>query len=175
MDIVEAIKTRRSVRKYDVKRHVDDDLIKEVISDAGQAPSAHNRQPWRFIIFRDPLKKKKIAERSKWAKFFDKVPVGIIVLAEFNFVRTTGEDKAVKYYSIQDSAAAIQNLLLSAWNLGLGTCWIGDFDENQLKELFHVPVGWNPVGIIAMGYPHPEWKGHPTVRKGIDDILEFDD
>lgn len=175
MEVMEAIKTRRSVRKYDATRHVENELIKKAIESASWAPSAHNGQPWHFIVFRDNYKKKKIAERSKWAKFFEGAPVGIIVLAEFSHERTVTKEKTLKYFSIQDSAAAIQNLLLSAWNYGIGTCWIGDFDEIQLEKLFDIPENWSPIGIIAMGYPHEDWKGRPTSRKSVDEVLEFED
>ncbi|MDK2799233.1 MAG: hypothetical protein PWQ70_852 [Clostridiales bacterium] len=174
MEVIEAIKTRRSIRKYDSRREVEDTVIRKIIECAAWAPSAHNKQPWKFIIFRDQDKKQKIADRSKWAKFLPEAPVGIVVVADFSYSRPVKEEKALRYYCIQDSAAAIQNLLLAAWNFGLGTCWIGDFNENQLREMFAIPLGLNAVGIIALGYPHPEWRNHPRPRKPVEEILCFE-
>ncbi|MGI6705833.1 MAG: nitroreductase family protein [Clostridia bacterium] len=174
MDLLEGIKSRRSVRRYDMERTVEDEVIRKIIEYAGWAPSANNGQPWNFIVFRDPEKKRRIAERSRWAKFLPEVPVGIVVVTEFSRAREVKEEKALRYFSIQDSAAAIQNLLLAAWAFGLGTCWIGDFDEEQLRDMFDIPEGHNAVGIIALGYPHPEWKGTPRPRKPVDEILHFE-
>jgi nitroreductase len=159
MELKEVIETRRSIRKFDPDKPVEDSLLKEIIELASMAPSAHNGQPWRFIIIRNQEKKEKIAEKYKRASnFLIHTPVVIAVVANFNDIRKAGEDseKAVKYYCVQDTAAAIENLLLSAWNFGLGTCWIGDFDESLLRELLNIPEGCNAVALIAVGYPSPE-------------------
>ncbi|MPW26488.1 nitroreductase family protein [Alkalibaculum sp. M08DMB] len=173
MDVIEAIKTRRSIRKFDTNNYVSDDLIKKIIECAGWAPSAHNQQPWHFIVFRDSNRKIKIAERSKWAKFFEHAPVGIVVLTDFSLARESKGDKLLKYYCLQDSAAAVENLLLSAWNYNLGTCWIGDFDEEQLYDLFNISKNWVPVGIIAMGYPDQQWSGKASPRRNVEEIVDF--
>lgn len=177
MDLLEAIKTRRSIRKFDPDRLVEDSLLKEIIELAALAPSAHNGQPWRFIIIRDQEKKEKIAHKYKRASnFLIHTPVVIAVVAEFSDIRKAGEssDKAVKYYCVQDTAAAIENLLLSAWDFGLGTCWIGDFDEALLREMLFIPEEYNTVALIALGYPRPGKHFPIPHRKPIDEIISYE-
>ncbi|MGI6113074.1 MAG: nitroreductase family protein [Mahellales bacterium] len=174
LDVIEAIKSRRSIRMFDNSRPVDDDILKEIITCGTWAPSAHNNQPWRFVVIRDPKKKEQMAMRSRWAKFLTQTPVAIVVIAEFSHRRKVSDDKAVRYFSVQDTAAAIQNILLAATNYGLGTCWIGDFDEGQLAEMCNIPEGWNPVCIIAMGYPHPDFKPAIPRRKLLQEVMFYE-
>ena len=174
MDVIQAIKSRRSIRSFDNSRPVDDDILKEIISCGMWAPSAHNRQPWRFVVIRDPKKKEMMAKRSRWAKFLTKTPVAIIVVADFSRRRKVSGDDVVTHFCIQDTAAAIQNILLAATSFGLGTCWIGDFDEEQLTEMCNIPEGWNPVGIIALGYPHPDFKTGTPRRKALEEVMFYE-
>lgn len=175
MDIIEAIKTRRSIRKFDIERQVDDRVLMDIIECASWAPSAHNEQPWKFIIFRDKEKMRKIAERYvRASNFLIHTPAAIAVVADFRHIRKADGDKVVKYYSTQDTAAAIQNILLAAWSFGLGTCWIGDFDELQLREMFNIPEGYNAVGVIAIGYPRPGKKFPVPRRKPLEEIMSFE-
>ena len=88
------------------------DILKEIITCGTWAPSAHNNQPWRFVVIRDPKKKEQMAMRSRWAKFLTQTPVAIVVIAEFSHRRKVSDDKAVKYFSVQDTAAAIQLSLI---------------------------------------------------------------
>jgi nitroreductase len=147
------IKTRRSVRRYSNK-NVSNELIEEIIDAARFAPSAHNHQPWKFIVTRDKDKLEEIAEDSKYAKFISTAPVAIIVCADYenSQTRKANKDYFVKYFCIQDTAAAIQNILLSAHSLGLGTCWIGDYNEEKLTEIFKIKEPYYPVGIISVGF-----------------------
>jgi len=169
MEVIEAIKGRRSIRKYK-DEPVARELILQIIEAGRWAPSAMNAQPWKFIVTTDQAKKEKMADRSRYAKFLPNAPVAIIVCARFDERRQV-EDKALRYFSIQDTAAAIQNMLLAAYSLGLGTCWIGDFDERQLKELFTIPENYNPVAIIALGYP--DVQPTSTFRKPVEEIIDF--
>lgn len=153
MDVLNAIQTRRSIRQFKPDP-VPDELVWKVIEAAGFAPSAHNGQPWEFIVTRDNEKKRRLNEGRKYTRFLPDTPVVIVVCARFpDKPRDVPGEKGLRYMCIQDTAAAIQNMLLAAHALGLGTCWVGDFDDTQVKEMFCIPEPVAPVALVALGYP----------------------
>ncbi|MCK8825818.1 nitroreductase family protein [Fuchsiella alkaliacetigena] len=173
MDLLSLIKTRRSIRRYSDKA-VSNDLIEKIVNVARFAPSAHNEQPWKFIVTRDKEKLKEISEESKYARFLSSAPVAIIVCADYenSEQRRADNDYSVKYFCIQDTAAAIQNMLLAAHGLGLGSCWIGEYDEKQLCELFNISDPYFPVAIISLGFTDSQ----PSTpkRKPLDEVLCYE-
>jgi nitroreductase len=145
MDVLEAIKTRRSVRRFK-KERVPPNLLKEVLEAARWAPSARNSQPWRFIIIVDEDLKKRVANATTAGKFLAEAPLGIAVAVNTRATRHPAED----------GAAATMNILLAAHALGLGACWIGSYGssyEEEVKRVLGVPEGWALLSIIALGYP----------------------
>jgi nitroreductase len=145
MDVLEAIKTRRSVRRFK-KERVPPNLLKEVLEAARWAPSARNSQPWRFIIIVDEDLKKRVANATTAGKFLAEAPLGIAVAVNTRATRHPAED----------GAAATMNILLAAHALGLGACWIGSYGssyEEEVKRILGVPEGWALLSIIALGYP----------------------
>jgi len=150
MELSEAIKKRRSIRAYK-KQNVPEEIVEKLIDAASFAPSAGNIQPWKFVIARKPDTKKKLAQAASQA-FIEEAPVVIIVCA--NEARSSmGYDVRGKtLYCIQDTAAATQNILLTAYSLGLGTCWVGAFNENEAKKAINAPEEMRPVAIIPVGY-----------------------
>ena len=145
MDVLEAIKTRRSVRRFK-KERVPPNLLKEVLEAARWAPSARNSQPWRFIIIVDEDLKKRVANATTAGKFLAEAPLGIAVAVNTRATRHPAED----------GAAATMNILLAAHALGLGACWIGSYSssyEEEVKRILGVPEGWALLSIIALGYP----------------------
>lgn len=151
MDVFEAIQGRRSIRKYQTKE-ISEELITKLLSAAIMAPSAGNRQAWEFIIVRDLKTKKALALAAYDQVFIVNAPVVIIVCA--NQMRSAQRygSRGVELYCIQESAAAIQNLLLMAYSLGLGTCWVGAFNESIVSKLLEIPEGIRPVALIPVGY-----------------------
>jgi len=170
MELFEALKNRRSIRRF-LNKEVDEGTVEKLIEAATWAPSAHNAQPWDFIIIRDKGMLKEMGEKSKYAKFISQAPVAIVVCARFGEKRQRDEDKYLEYYCIQDTAAAIQNMLLAAHGLGLGACWIGDFKEHILRPLLGVPEGHNIVGIVALGYPEPGVRPVMPRRKRPEEVI----
>lgn len=146
MDLWEAIARRRSVRRYRPQA-VDWDILERVIDAARLAPSADNEQAWEFVVTRDPSKKEALSGRrySRFLKDADAVVVVCIHSGPCSDLR--------RFFRIQSSAAAIQNLLLAAHAEGLGTCWVGDFDPPLVRSLFAIPDYYDPVALIAIGYP----------------------
>jgi nitroreductase len=152
VDVMTAIRTRRSVRRFS-REQVSDSLLRSIFEAARWAPSAHNKQPWYFIVSSVQEKKEKIAQASTWAKFLPDAPVMIIVCTRLDYKWKSTPPKMIEWFSLQSTAAAIQNLLLAAHSLGLATCWIGDINSGLLAELFTIPRSYEPVAIIALGYP----------------------
>ncbi len=157
MEVFEAIKGRRSIRAFK-EQNVSEETIKKLIESATWAPSAGNIQPWEFIIVKERETKIGLSEAALDQEFLEEAPVLIIVCA--NEIKSSQRygTRGTTLYCIQDTAAAIQNIHLTAFSLGLGTCWVGAFDENQAREILHVPEGIRPVAMIPVGYPNEKPK-----------------
>lgn len=150
MSIIEIIKNRRSIRKYK-KEDIPYEKILGILEAARWAPSSGNLQNWYFIIVKDPEKREKISEIAD-QEFIKNAPVLIVVCSDTESVKYYYGEKG-KIYAIQNIAAAIQNILLKAYEDGYGTCWIGSFDEDKIKELLGVPKNIEVHAIITLGIP----------------------
>lgn len=171
MDVFEAIKGRRSIREF-TKQDVPKDSVEKIIDAARMAPSAGNIQPWEFVVVRDSQTKRKIAEAALDQMFIATAPVVIIVCAHLRRSAQGYGSRGEKLYVIQDTAAATENILLVAYVLGLGTCWIGAFEEDKVKEILELPLEVRPVAIIPIGYPAE--KLSPPPRRSLDEIIHAD-
>jgi len=152
MDVLEAIKGRRSIRAFK-SEDVSSEVVEKLIDAAICAPSAGNIQPWEFIIVRKPEIKRKLAEAALNQEFIETAPVVIVVCANENRSSQGYGVRGKTLYCIQDTAAATQNILLCAYSLGLGSCWVGAFREEKVSEILGIPNGIRPVAIIPIGYP----------------------
>ncbi|MBS7615708.1 nitroreductase family protein [Candidatus Bathyarchaeota archaeon] len=151
MEVLEAIKGRRSIRAFK-SLDVSQETVEKLIDAARWAPSAGNLQPWEFVIVRNPEIKRKLAEAALGQSFVEEAPVVIVVCADEERSAGGYGARGRTLYCIQDTAAAIQNIHLAAYALGLGTCWVGAFREDEAKEILKVPKGVRPVAIIPVGY-----------------------
>ena len=148
MDIYQAIKLRKSVRAFQ-KRDVDKDVIHRILEAARLAPSAKNFQEWRFVVVRDPETRLRLAVAARDQKFVAEAPVVLACCAETDdHVMTCGQ----LCYPI-DVAIAIDHITLCAVAEGLGTCWIGAFFEEQVKEILNIPPEIRVVQLLPIGYP----------------------
>ena len=165
MGVFEVIQSRRSIRKFR-KDPVEEAKLRNVLEAARLAPSAKNLQPWRFIVVSDSRIKGglKAAYGSEW---FTSAPVIIVACAlpEEAWVRMDGEE----YWKI-DIAIAMQNLILAATEEGLGTCWIGAFNEEAVKRELGIPAKVRVVAMTPLGYPD-EKKEKVTARKPLAEII----
>lgn len=152
MDVFRAIVERKSIRKFE-KREVDDKLIGVILYMATMAPSAGNTQEWNFIVVKEEEIKKKLAKAALDQNFIAEAPVVIVVCADLEKISLRYGKRGELLYSIQDTALAIQNILLSAHALGLGSCFVGAFDEEKVKSILELPDNLRPVAIIPIGYP----------------------
>jgi nitroreductase len=151
MDVLEAIKGRRSIRAFK-SDDVSAEIVDKLIDAAMQAPSAGNIQPWEFIIVRESEIKRSLAEAALGQSFIKEAPVVIVVCANESRSSQRYRVRGETLYCLQDTAAAIQNLLLFAFSVGLGTCWIGAFREEEARKVLKIPSGIRPVAIIPVGY-----------------------
>jgi nitroreductase len=152
MELSEAIKGRRSIRAFRNKA-VPEEIVEKLIDAASWAPSAGNIQPWEFVIVRKSAVKKNLAQAALNQTFVEEAPVVIVVCADEERSSMGYGVRGRTLYCIQDTAAATQNILLTAYSLGLGACWIGAFHEDEAKKALNAPEGIRPVGIIPVGYP----------------------
>jgi len=168
MDVYEAVVTRKSVRAFEDK-DVPQAMVSRLLEAARLAPSASNRQEWRFVVVRDGAVRTQLAEAAKGQKFVGEAPVVLACCAETDgHVMACGQ----ACYPI-DLAIAIDHITLCAAADGLGTCWIGAFDEGRVKEILGIPPEIRVVGLLPLGYPRD-----PAVvskkRVALDDIVKYE-
>ena len=156
MEINEAILTRRSIRKY-TKEQISDTQVETLLKAGMYAPSAVNKQPWHFIVFRDKNKVDEIIKVHPNASMLKDASLGILVCFDENLQHDNG-------YGLLDCSAATQNILLAAHGMGLGACWIGIYPRKNrieaLKNVFNLPGHVVPLSVISAGYP-AEKKSRP--------------
>jgi len=184
MDLMELIKTRRSIRKYKTTL-VDDSIIESVLEAARWAPSWKNSQCWRFIVVRDDAIKNKLAGTLIAASGLGEVnpsdsavrgaPVVIVTCAELGKSGYNGGEAATDkgdFWYMFDAGLAAQNLMLAAHSLGMATVPAGLFDAEQAASILQVPEGFCVVMITPLGYPDREPK--PVPRKELADLVYYD-
>lgn len=172
MDFKDLVKSRRSIRNF-VDKEVSKDLILELLEAARFAPSAGNCQPWHFYVVKNKELLARLGERAYDREWFTKAPLAIVVCVDIPEAERRYKERGRNLYCYQDTAAAIQNILLSAKALGLGSCWIGAFDEEALVDILELDETTRPVAIIALGYP-ADGPIAPK-RKPIEEITSFID
>lgn len=171
MEFFEALKLRRSVRSF-TEDEVSDEEVKKIIDAARWAPSAGNIQPWEFVVVRKPETKKRLAESALGQSFIEEAPVVIVVCANEARSRMGYGSRGANLYCIQDTAAATENLLLAASALGLGSCWVGAFHEDQVREILKLPGGVRPVAIVPIGRPAERPK--PPRKRSLTEIVHHE-
>jgi len=152
MNLVDAITSLVSVKKFE-KTLVDDKLIGVILYMGTHAPSAGNVQPWEFIIVKDEDTKKRLYEAAIKQEQVRDAPVDIIVCADLKKASLKYQERGEFLYSIQDTAGMITIMMITANDLGLGSCWVRAFDEEIVKDIVNLPKELRPVGIVSIGYP----------------------
>jgi nitroreductase len=171
MDLFEAIKGRRSIRVFKGKEVSAEEVLSLI--DAGRwAPSAGNIQPWEFIVVRGSGTKRALAEAALGQGFVGEASVVIVVCADEHRSSQGYGIRGKLLYCIQDTAAALQNIHLMAYSLGLGTCWVGAFNEEEARRILGIPWGIRPVAMVAVGYPAeaPE----PPRRRPLSEAVHYE-
>ncbi len=169
--MLEVIKKRCSVRRYQATP-VPEEAIGQLLEAARWAPSAGNLQPWFFYVVRSQGVKECLAAAALEQRFIAQAPVVIVVCAEPERSGRVYGERGRRLYCYQDTAAAVQNILLAATAMGLGTCWVGAFHEDRVRECLAVPPHRVPVAIIPVGYPAEE-PVHRTTRREPEEIVSY--
>ena len=179
MDVMEAVRKRKSVRAYK-NTPIDDKTLSTVLEAARLAPSWANTQTWRFIVIKDSGIKSKLIETSlrvgnRGFEALRQAPIAIAACAEMNRAGCRDgqptTDKA-GYWFMFDVALAMQNLVLVAESLGLGTVYLGGFDAKKAEEILGVPSGYCIVAMTPLGYPDEQPEARP--RKELSEIIFHD-
>jgi nitroreductase len=167
MELFEAIRTRRSIRAY-MPKEVEQEKLDHVLEAARLAPSGANRQAWRFIVIRDAEVRRQLAGITRGQDFVADAPVVIAATATDPSVTTGSGEPAHRI----DIAIAVDHMTLAAHDLGLGTCWIGAFDQRGAEQVLGVPKEAEVVVLLTLGYPAKE--GVFRGRKSIEEIVSYD-
>jgi nitroreductase len=150
MEFNDVIRTRRSIRKFSQKA-IEESVLKKILEGIRIAPSGSNRQPWKFIVIKSQETKDKLVAACRDQKFIAEAPV---IIAACSLVIESNRGNYMKEFSVLvDVSIAFDHLMLAARNEGLGTCWIGAFDNETVKGILGIPKEINVVALTPLGYP----------------------
>ena len=167
MNVMEAIKERRSIRNYS-DRPVEDEELNTILEAARLAPSAANRQEWRYVVVRDEATRQELMKAAKGQAFVGQAQVVIAACAETdNHVMSCGQ----MCYPI-DVAISVDHMTLAAMEAGLGTCWVGAFYEEEVKRILGIPDDIRVVELLSVGYPVDI--PPPRPRKAMSEIVRYE-
>jgi len=167
LDFYEVIRTRRSIREFRPDP-IPDEVLKRALDAARIAPSGSNRQPWRFILVRDEGLKEKLVPLAGGQRFIAEAPI-VVVACGIDIKHNRGGYMG-DMSMLVDVAIAFDHLTLAARAEGLGTCWIGSFDNNRIKDLLKIPMEANVVALTPLGYPRGGFS-EPGPRKSLGEIV----
>ncbi len=167
MDIFTAIRERKSVREFR-DADIENAKLLSILEAARLSPSAKNMQAWKFVVVRDAATRKKLAEAANGQIFAGTAPVIIVACGTApEYIMPCGQHA----YAI-DLSIACTHMVLEAWELGIGSCWLGAFNETEVKNILNIPKSVRVVAMIPFGYaagPVPS-----TSRKRLDEIMSYD-
>ena len=162
MSLFDIVLSRRSIRRYE-KKDVPEDVLNKILEAGRQAPSAGNQQPWHFIVLTDYDIKEKMSH-GRWNTFVKDSAFTVVGC------RYIGNEEG-REWSMVDTTIALQNMVIAAWALQVGSCWIGDFKEEEVKKVLDIPEDWKVVALITFGYPAEKPGNRP--RKQINEIVNY--
>ncbi len=168
MDIYRAIKNRYSVRDYKLEP-VPKQSLENILSAGRLAPSGHNKQPWKFVVVQNEDKKRKLARAAHHQDFVGQAPIVIVAVGlEPDYVMSCGISACAVNLAI-----AVSHMILAAVAEGLGTCWIGAFDQNQVRDVLNIPEKYKVVALLPLGFPAD--RPGPKIRKNLSEVVCYDD
>jgi nitroreductase len=168
VDFYEVIRTRRSIRSFK-KDQIPEDALNRVLDAARIAPSGSNRQPWRFILVTDDSLKQRMVAACNNQNFVAEAPVIVVFCGQRLPLNRGGYMGEMSI--LLDVSIAFTHLILAARAEGLGTCWIGAFDNGEVKKLLKIPENYEVVAITPLGYPSEGGFTETTNRKTLDEIV----
>jgi nitroreductase len=197
VEVLEAIAARRSIRRYS-SREVPDDLLRKVLEAGRLAPSASNLQTWKFKVVKDPVTRRALREAAHNQRFVEEAPVVIVACADLPalgerskrtlellragavkpsagmilwYLRKKGDAEGERgfLHAVINVTIAVENMVLAATSLGLGTCWVRAFEEAKVAEILALPPEYPPLFLLPMGFPAED--PPPRPRKNLEEIL----
>jgi nitroreductase len=162
MSLLDVILRRRSIRRYENK-DISEEVLQQILETGRQAPSAANRQPIHFVIVNDHDTLKILCD-TLFSRFVKYAPLAIVGCADIKSL-LTGK------WAIVDTTIAMQNMVIAAWTLGVGSCWIGACNEEKVKGLLKIPDKWKVVALVTLGYPAEQPK--PRKKKSFEEMFSF--
>lgn len=171
MNVLEAIRSRCAVRQFK-SDSIPDEVLFKILEAARWAPSPFNTQPWEFIIIKNKETLKSISRFARYSGYLESVPLAIAVVVphidgKFSWIESLGEHKFA-------AAMAVQNIMLAAWELGIGTCWVS-IEREKVGEILKVPNTHFVLTIIPIGYPDKEPQEHDeNSRKKLKDLIFYE-
>ncbi len=171
MDFFDVLKERTSIRNFKSAELKKDDLNK-ILMAANSAPSAGNLQSYEIVLIKDKEKRDKLKDACFQQHFVSQTPVVLVFCANKEKASVRYGERGEKLYSVQDATIACSYAQLAAAALGLGSCWVGAFDENEVKNIIEAPDYIKPVAILPIGYANEET--HQTPRRKLDDRVKED-
>jgi len=159
-EVLDLIKNRRSIRGFQDKE-ISDDKIDMILEAARWTPSASNKQPWEFILIKDKDFKLKVAKTAAYGRFMREAPILIAIIAK---------TRVSQKWSIIDTSLVTMNMMLMAWSLGIGTCWIGAMNREKAREVLELKETDYVATILPFGYPKEI--PNPTPRKSKKEIIK---
>jgi len=167
MELMEAIRKRASIRSYE-DRPVPEDKLMKVLEAARLAPSASNRQRWKFVVVKDKERRRALSRAAGGQPHLAEAPVVIVAVATMpEYVMRCG----IPAYAV-DLAIAVDHMTLAAADEGLGTCWIGAFSQEEAREVVRVPDNYRIVTVLPLGFPR--LPGREKTRKSLDEIVCYE-
>lgn len=167
MTVLDAIKSRRSIRDYEHKE-VPETVMESLMDALWWAPSAGNLQSRRFYFVVNPGVRTKLARAALNQNFIARAPLVVVACLDRRIATRYG-DRGVNLYAIQDVSASIMNMMLVAQELGLGTVWVGAFNEFEVFETLEMPDHLRPIALVPVGYPSR--KPGPTPRFAREEMI----
>ena len=177
--MIKEMKKRRSIRKY-IDKPVEDEKIIQLLESARLAPSGSNTQPWHFIVVKSEITRDKLAEASHKQKWMLSAPVFIVCVADIRC--RISEDVGISLNEdspqvelkqiIRDTSISIGHILLEADNIGLGTCWVAWFIQEEIRPVLNIPEDKYVVGVITVGYANEAPEARP--RKKLEEIVHYE-
>lgn len=161
MDTFTCIRTRREIRDY-LDRPIPDESLQRILEAGRLAPSSKNSQPWHFIVIRDRMTLRKVSELTPTGEHIARAPLAIVILMD-----------AAKLPEI-DGARAVQNMVLVAWDMGIGSCWVTNFYEDGVKDLLGAPQRMKLVTVMPFGYPVEPKTKRKKNRKPLNEMVHYE-
>ncbi|WP_408954382.1 nitroreductase family protein [Natroniella sp. ANB-PHB2] len=168
-DVIETIRERASIREYK-SQEIPEETLHKILEAAHLAPSAGNIQPWEFFVIKNQAKIEELAKVAYGQEWMAEAPVVVVVCTNPELSAAKYGQRGEELYALQDASAAIENMLLAAEGYDLGSCWVGAFDEEKVKEVLDLSAKLIPLAFVTIGYSQGD-KEEVRPQKELDEVI----